>query len=214
MQRERRELVERDMVRMRIPELFYSASRSKVTIEEPKRAAILRYEERISDALERGVGLLLWGQNGVGKTAIAVILAKEACRLGHSVLFIRSADLFAFETKKAWFNEAEGVTLLERAKNVDLLVLDDLGKEHFDSAGRVLLEMEEFIRERVSRKRTIIMTTNIVPSTGFASIYPASMLAVMREAIFPVECVGSDHRDLIRAEIASLFTDKGEAEPV
>lgn len=206
MDRERRELVERDLVRMRIPSLFYGASRSKITINEPQRSAVFKYESRINEVMERGVGLLFWGANGVGKTAMAVVIAKEAARFGWTVLFIRAADLFDLSTRKTWFSEQDGVSVWDRARSVDLLVLDDLGKEVADQNGRVIRDMEEFIRDRVSHRRVIIATTNMHPSEGFSKIYKPSMLEVMKEAIYPIQCEGENHREAIKESIETLIS--------
>jgi DNA replication protein DnaC len=178
---------------MRIPKLYWEVSESGILLESGK-PEVLGFVERVCEVVGRGYGLLLWGTNGVGKTACAALVAKEACRFGWTVLFIRVADLLAWETKKEFFCVSDGETVWNRARRVDLLVLDDLGKENLDAGGKALKELEEFIRERVSMKRSTIFTTNLSIRDDMPGIYMESMMSVLKESVLAVCCEGPDHR--------------------
>lgn len=201
----RRELTEEDLARMRLPELYWPAAVDRISLADPGRTVFLRYLRKLSEVVPRGYGLLLWGPNGVGKTACSALIGKEAARLGFSVLFIRCADLLVWETRKILFEETGTLTLWDRARTVDVLLLDDLGKEVHDANGKSLKELEEFMRERISRSKATIVTTNLAPGEQMEKLYKQSMLHVMKEAIYALKCVGSDFREAKQAEVAAVL---------
>jgi DNA replication protein DnaC len=207
MERVKRELNAEDMERIQLPELYWTASVDKIGLADPGKEVFLRYLRQINDVVGKGYGLLLWGDNGVGKTGCAAIIAKEACRYGWSSMFIRVADLLAWETRKAMFDEEARVTIWERARGVELLVLDDLGKEVHDANGRSMKEIEEFLRDRISRKKSTIITTNLSPRGQMEELYKPSMMHVMKESIYAIRCTGVDHREDKQAEVAAALSE-------
>lgn len=213
MERIRRALTESNLVRMRIPRLFWEASVDKVTVDDPGKTVLLKYIENINEVMGNGVGMLLFGPNGSGKTAAAVLVAKEACRWGWTVLFVRAAELLSYEAKKMIFEEETKTTLWERAKAVNLLVIDDLGKESEGANSREVLDLEEFLRERISQRRVTICTTNLATTPGPESVhekYKPSLLHLMKEAIVPVRFKGVDHREEKQRLISTIFDKAAE----
>jgi DNA replication protein DnaC len=198
-------LVQEDLERMRLPNLYWEVSGDGVSLVKGK-VEVLGFVDKICDVVGKGYGLLLWGTNGVGKTACAALVAKEACRFGWTVLFIRVADLLAWETKKELFSVNDAETVWNRARRVDLLVLDDLGKETLDAAGKTLKELEEFIRERISMKRSTVFTTNLDVRDEMPKIYMESMMSVMKESILAVHCKGPDHRKQKAENVKQFLT--------
>lgn len=95
-----------------------------VLAQLPPVAGPERAHQRFVDAVERwhpkNGGLALLGPTGSGKTTAAVYLVHRflaAFEVGTSTMFVIASDL------------ADSPELVERAKMVRLLVLDDLGKE-------------------------------------------------------------------------------------
>jgi hypothetical protein len=152
---------------------------------------------------------LFWSDGLIShNTGIAALVAKEAARWGYGCMFIRAADLVDRQFGRAVFDKDDGITVRERARTVSLLVLDDLGKEHRDQHGFTVAEMEEFIRERISRRLVTEITTNMLPKS-MADVYKPSMLEVMKEAVHPLKCDGPDLRDEKRAEVEGFLGDAG-----
>lgn len=75
--------------------------------------------------LVRRENVLLCGQPGVGKTHLAQALGHYACRLGHTVLFVKANQLFrklaAARADSSWEDR------IREYVRVDLLILDDFG---------------------------------------------------------------------------------------
>ena len=133
MERRRRALTEYDLKLMGLPPRYWpddgagnGVSFSGVSEGRHKEAA-RNYLRKLPEMLVQGYGMFLCGPYGTGKTALAALICHEARRIESIVYFIR-----AFELKDAIVHDRmwdEGVLVADRVKKVDLLVIDDLGKE-------------------------------------------------------------------------------------
>jgi len=150
----------------------------------------------------RGDGLFVWGPLGVGKTALAAVLLMELRRRGHSGLFVDTAELV--ERLMARDNFDLDTSWAERVREVDVLVLDDLGTEHHDAAGMIERRLETIIRGRLQRKKPTIATCNTAPlrlgphkdgGTNKAGLYRQKFASVVRESLYPLEVSGPSRRD-------------------
>ena len=185
---------------MRIPRRFWEASYDQ--IEPGTREVVHSYLARIDTMLDSGVGILFWGENGRGKTSAAVVVAKEARRRGASVLMTTAASMVDSVIQKT---EVEDGLLIDRAKSVDFLLIDDLGKEHDAASGFSARMFENLIRERVANKLTTWITTNMgrdamvarYGGTDGGGIARSSMMEVLKEAVIPVKVEGENRRDAI-----------------
>jgi len=204
-------LTKAHMELMRIPRRFWESDFELIPDCEGKET-IRSYLRNIEDMMDRGEGLLLWGENGHGKTSAAVIIAMEARRRGASVLFVQAETLRQSTLEGTMFSDER--TLIERAREVDLLVLDDLGKEHAGESGYTERLFENLIRVRSAGKRVTLVTTNLPvnPPPGreqAASLktkYIASMLEVMREAMYPVRLKTHNWRDRAQSDMEARLT--------
>lgn len=207
--RSARPLTEDDLRLMRVPERFWGSSIDQVSDGKHKTVA-LTYIRRLTEAISRGGGLLLWGDNGVGKTALAVVIQKQARRMGFTGLFIRSADLLRADMNKQWFDSTHTQTVYERARSVDLLVLDDMGKEHHApsgyAAGYAPDMLEDLVRDRSSRLRSMIVTTNMTPTEIKSdSIYKGSMSEILKGSTMALKFTGPDHREAEKDDLKKML---------
>ncbi len=83
--------------------------------------------------MTKGVGLYLWSTEMAQKTSIASLIAKEALRYGKTVFFEESSRLKTMLINKEQFEE--GLSIEARIEMVDLLILDDIGKEYRTNSG-------------------------------------------------------------------------------
>lgn len=208
-----RPLTQEDLVLMRLPERYWSASFDGISEGKHKRI-VGKYVQRIQDAMSRGFGLLLWGANGTGKTSAAVVCAKHARRNGFTTLFIRAADLLRSDVNKTYFDATRTQTILDRAKAVDLLIVDDLGKEGHPGtgymAGYATDLFEDLVRDRSSRLRSTIFTTNMTPADiqkgGEDGIYKKSMAHVLKASTLAVKVEGDDRRKTEVDELSAALS--------
>lgn len=197
----RRELTQDDLLRARIPSRYWTVKLAGV--QEQVRGIAEKYLKEIEQMHERGVGLLLWGANGVGKTSLSVVIGKEYRRRGQSLLFLESAELKGAIIHNEAFDEEQ--TLWERAKSVDVLLIDDLGKGVQDSTGFGARVLDELIRHRNANRRITFITTNMTLKV-LEDELKASTMHSLKECIYPVRVSGEDLRDKLKQEIGSLLS--------
>ncbi len=152
----------------------------------------MTYLQKMDSMLDHGDGLLLWGEWGVGKTCAACVLAKEARRKGASVLFATTETLRSAVLEKEGFDDDQ--LLIDRARQVEFLVLDDLGKEHSGESGFTERLFENLLRERSAHQRATIVTTNMDPA-ALGKKYKLSMMEVIKESLVPLHFEGENRRE-------------------
>jgi DNA replication protein DnaC len=129
-------------------------------------------------------GLLFMGPSGVGKTHLAVAALKELIHRGHAGLFCDYRELL--KEIQASYNPASESTemkILEPIRNVEILVLDDLGASKPSDWVRDIVGI--VLNARYNENRTTIITTNYLdnPATeGEAARLPnGKLIAPTRE---------------------------------
>lgn len=88
------------------------------------------------DWLQQHHNILITGPTGCGKTYLACVLARQACRLGYSVRYCRTSRLL--EALSIAHSNGRFSKLIRQLEKTDLLVFDDWGLETL-SLGRVTI---------------------------------------------------------------------------
>lgn len=127
-----------------------------VNLSEDIRTIFQNYEVLFKD----GWNFMIEGPTGTGKTTFASILGRISLNNNKSVLFLELEEL-----RRMWTGEELPPELIEAKKKiytVDVLILDDLGKEFVSERSDYMLKnFDSLIRQRTSEKRMTIYTTNI-----------------------------------------------------
>jgi DNA replication protein DnaC len=198
----RRELTESDLLRMKVPKRHWGASFREIS-DQP-REVVEKYLDKFDEFMGKGVGMLFWGDNGLGKTAAAVVVGKEARRRGKTVLFVEAADLKRSVIEKVSFDEETSVW--ERARSVDVLILDDIGKGVQDSTGFGARMLDELVRHRNARMLATFLTTNMSPrGEQMEAEFKTSTLHTFKECMLPVRFSGRDRRKDAESEIMTML---------
>lgn len=141
----------------------------------------------------RHENVVLVGPTGVGKSHVAQALGHRACRAGHTVLFIRAADLF--NDLRASRADNSVTRRMQRYLNVDVLIIDDLGLrplQHTDT-----IDLYDVIRGRYERG-SIVLTSNrsveeLYPLFGDPLLASAAMDRLLHHA-HVIEMTGKSFR--------------------
>lgn len=120
--------------------------------------SLKEYSEKLVNLKERK-GLILVGNNGVGKTHLACSIANELIKNGIPIIYGTLINLLA-ELKNSYdsdnnISEREIIKLYEK---VNLLIIDDLGKENPSEWG--LEKLFTIINSRYENNLPVIITTN------------------------------------------------------
>jgi DNA replication protein DnaC len=146
--------------------------------------------DRVSD---QGLGLVICGDAGSGRTTLATMLAKAytmhfvrdgSYRVGFYPRLTPMAMFFA-ATRTSYYNADRWDALCEEWEQAGLWVLDDLGAEEpqqrGEDWGRRVEALEHFLRFRLDRKLPVIATAAMRPdqmdrhySPGVASLLSSS----------------------------------------
>jgi len=163
---EPRKLVHDDFVRMNLPKEFWAASSDKI----PRSAfpSIRNYGTKAEAMIKDGLGFILVGPAGVGKTGIAAVLAKIVKCYGYSVLFVSVSDLREMVRSHIEFDDR---SMLERCKTVDFLVLDNVREEDAKESVIHAASLESLAEQRVAWRRSTVITTRLKP-TEFTKFFP------------------------------------------
>lgn len=190
------------------------------------------YIEHADAYVNAGVGLILYGGHGTGKTALSALLLKALLGRGHDGYFTTFGGLldtfmstYRDQDEKKWF--------YRRIKNAGVLVLDDLGKEHkqqtmlgkeaADSIGAKAgfkryntavtdSTFDEVLRHRVANSLPTIITTNF----DLAQVqegYGANIISLLRERSTTYQFTGADFRNTARDRVVTEV-EQGLVRPV
>lgn len=193
----RRPLKEPDFERMNLPREFWRAKVSGV--QESVRHTVERYLLRIREMREKGIGLFVHGESGVGKTSVAALAAKEARARGYTVLFVGVWELREMMRSHVMFEE--NISIQDRCRDVDFLVLDALGPEDADETWVNARFLSDLVNYRRSYRRVTIITSRVSPEdlrVSMKNVFDSTL-----GALVPLKVVGENlkfqhHGELVR----------------
>ena len=114
------------------------------------------YADNFAFHRARGDGLYIEGTNGTGKTHLAAAIALQLIGAGIPVICKTSSDLL-LDIKKSFDKERES-DVLDIYKKVDLLIIDDLGKEQCSDWS--MSTLYSILNDRYEDMMPTIVTTN------------------------------------------------------
>lgn len=134
-------------------------------------------------------GLIICGSYGTGKTHLAASIANYAVEHGMSTLF----DTYGghLEKLKSEFNVSGEPKHLNLMRNVDFLVLDDVGKEKQTEWSQSI--MFDVINHRYENMKPIIITSNF-SNRELANYFGEACYSRLIEMCHAVITQGEDYR--------------------
>ncbi len=206
-------LEEQDLKRMYLPTEFWQAKISDfeegATVENasgtvyPVAQFFRSTLANMSVIKSKGYGPLICGDTGVGKTALAAMLLKEARRRKFTTFFTMVWDLRDSITNKYRFDV--NTSVMERCREVDFLVLDGLVPE--DKFQRVLpvSEVERLVVWRGQQAKVTIVTTRLKSPAEFKKEKIDTFLTGTGAYLTPVVLQGEGARSTRKAKMRDVF---------
>jgi DNA replication protein DnaC len=181
-------------------------------VPQPIVAQIMQYAVEAARNIAAGRNLILWSANpGTGKTLLLALLAKALMVEGFKVHFSQFNEIIDLFTS-SWRDQAEREQWNRRVRNVDVLAMDDWGKEHKGRLEMVEAMVDQIIRARVSDSAPTIITTNLTPQQ-MQDGYGGYVMSLLSETADFISIDGADYRPR-RRELTRQETDLGLARPI
>ena len=131
------------------------------------------YADRFAYHASRGEGLYIEGTNGTGKTHLAAAIALQLIGEGIPVICKTSADMMADIKHGFDSGEVTEYDVLKAYKEVDLLVVDDLGKEQCTDWS--VSTLYSILNDRYEDMKPTIVTTNFNTDGLMKALTPKGM---------------------------------------
>jgi ATPase family associated with various cellular activities (AAA) len=149
-----------------------------------------------------GIGLLLHGRKGDGKTMFGSLIVKElVCRHRVDAMVITFAamlEMFSAGWKDAGLRDHFAV----RVRNAGVLFMDDVGREYQSERSISKSTVEDVLRHRAQHGRPTIISTNPTPD-DLKVAYGPNVASVLSESMIEVPFEGVDRRPQVRARTIS-----------
>lgn len=204
--RKKKEQIEKLLGNSGIKKRFKDRTFENFKIDNQNKAAYENsklYADNFQKFKETGEGIYFSGGFGTGKTHLAVAIALELIKRGTPVICMTAIDLLA-EIRKTYDRDrnVSEYQILKVYKEVDLLVIDDLGKEYCSDWATSMLY--DIINDRYERCLPTIITTNyndedLIERLSRKSDYESAGAVVSRlhEMTMGITMIGRDRRKTI-----------------
>lgn len=156
------------------------------------------YCNGINHVVDKGYGLFLTGQNGVGKTFLACAIGNHATQAGINVRYYTMASIIRNQID-GWYDDESKITI-GNIQQCDLLIIDDLDKVYRTKNGIEQSIFDNLLRDRLQSNKSCIFTSNrtIEDSIDDFGVHIQSMLIEhCAELVF----VGEDYRKKMTLDI-------------
>ena len=158
--------------------------------------SVKKYADTFTERLQDGKGLLMIGSIGTGKTHLAAAVANQVLAAGVPVIFKTSIDLLT-DIRATYDTDTQESKVVDTYGTVELLVLDDLGKEKVTAWAASMIF--SIINARYERMLPTIITTNhgcaeLASAPGDDRTRAEAIVSRIQETCVTIVMAWGDHR--------------------
>ena len=159
------------------------------------------YADNFDRHLEDGTGLYIEGTNGTGKTHIAAAIAMQLMTQRQRTVICKTSGGMMLDIKSAFDDESRTeAQILDVYKKVDLLIVDDLGKEQCTDWS--ISTLYSIINDRYEGMKPTIITTNYnsddivraLTPKGYDNLKAVAIISRLREVSEVLTMAWKDYR--------------------
>lgn len=156
------------------------------------------------EAVNAGLGMLLWGTRGTGKTMLSSLIAKAFLADGVAAYFTTFPELLS-SLMSSWNSTEDKRWFHLKVRSAPLLIVDDVGREMKQRRAVSGVGMKDFntatsefaiesvLRHRLANSLPTIITTNL-SIDDLADHYGQHFRSLLTEAALAYEFKGTDSR--------------------
>jgi hypothetical protein len=124
------------------------------------KGLVVPYTKKLKTARRKGYGLMLMGNNGVGKTMFLSFVLMEAIRRTRFTTYYTTLLKLDHDIKRG-FNDHEAARRLQWMLSSDFLALDEMGKERVrDGDSFMRTQIERILKDRYDEGLPTLLATN------------------------------------------------------
>lgn len=139
-----------------------------------------------------GIGLLMLGQPGTGKTMLSTLILKDLISQGYKGYFTTFHNMLDRFTE-GWSSVENKVWFDGKVRNAGVLVIDDMGREHKGRIDIAISTLDHVLRARVASARPTILTSNL-STEQISELYTRNALSLLSESSITLNFLGEDFR--------------------
>ena len=147
--------------------------------------AVKKYVDNFEEYMVSGTGLIISGNCGVGKTHLAAGISQELNSKGFSTIFGTLISLMD-RIKKTYNQGQDDSKIFYDYCNVDLLIIDDLGKEKVTEW--LLEKFWSIVNHRYENNKPIVITSNYLSENELIQKFSINCDSSIAESIVSRIC--------------------------
>jgi len=157
------------------------------------------YCDKLRIARAKGYGLLLLGDNGVGKSVFSSYVLTRAIAIGYTAYYTTLPRL-DHELKRG-FNDRVAADRLREMLTSDFVALDEMGKEHFKGGDSYMrTQVERILKDRYDDGMPTLIATN-ASARELKKVYGATLASILTGKYQIVMLEPGDYREQMRKKM-------------
>lgn len=187
----------KELVKANISSDYWKLSIENLRIEPHDSAEkmVKLFIKHVDTAKKKGLGLVLLGSNGIGKTASMCEIGKEAIVYGYDVRYFSLSSYL-----NSLFEKDE--LAVKNMEFGDFLLVDELDKR----GGNIAKAVDEFLRRMFNLNRSMILATNWDREELVEKLGESSYSLLIRRCKF-VDIKGKDFSSKLSGDFVSLLQE-------
>jgi len=168
-----------------IPSDYWGLSFNELQIDVSYKKLAKEYIDNLDNAIEKGLGIMLLGERGIGKTSIVTQIAKYAIIKRYEVYYEIMQNIVDDR-----FTDSQKI--IDRIKNADLVIIDELDKVLMRENSNIPKQIENLLRDILPNGKSVLICTNLNEEDIEEKF---NIMSLLKRYINIVPMMGEDYSD-------------------